>query len=167
MAKTTKWNWRSSDAKRILVEDITNGIISLNDSMSASEVYVKYKDRPEFQDVPYDKPSFAKRLKDLQAQISQEKEKSITDADALAHDRKIHPRPALNHRGEPQWVDSAAAQRLRLDVHDKKHKDMPPQDLHQSRPEYQIYSLDVFRGHIYQEERRRKYIAQRFGTGSP
>jgi hypothetical protein len=38
---------------------------------------------------------------------------------------------------------------------------MNPKTLHQSRPEYSVYPLGVFRDHIYQEECLQNFIAQR------
>ena len=44
---------------------------------------------------------------------------------------------------------------------ERKHKTMKPQQLYQSRKEYyDNYPLTVFREHIYQEEKRRKFMAQ-------
>jgi hypothetical protein len=74
-------------------------------------------------------------------------------------DRRIHPKNALNHRGEPRWEGSEAVRLLRLDMDEGKHHTMRPRDLYQTRPQYyENYPLTVFRGHIDQEERRRKYF---------
>jgi hypothetical protein len=54
---------------------------------------------------------------------------------------------------------SEAVRLLRLDMDEGKHHTMRPRDLYQTRPQYyENYPLTVFRGHIDQEERRRKYI---------
>jgi hypothetical protein len=49
------------------------------------------------------------------------------------------------------------------DVHvsDRKHETLTPQALHNTRKEYKDYPLLVFWKHIYQEVKRRKFIAQR------
>jgi hypothetical protein len=39
-----------------------------------------------------------------------------------------------------------------------KHRTMKPSELRQTRQQYQNYPIRVFRGHIEQEERARKYI---------
>jgi hypothetical protein len=42
---------------------------------------------------------------------------------------------------------------------EKKHRTVKPRELYLTRQQYHDnYSLKVFRGHIDQEERRRKYI---------
>jgi hypothetical protein len=62
-------------------------------------------------------------------------------------------------RGEPRWEGSEAVRLLRLDMDEGKHHTMRPRDLYQTRPQYyEKYPLTVFRGHIDQEERRRKYF---------
>jgi hypothetical protein len=47
-----------------------------------------------------------------------------------------------------------------LDIDEGKNKRFKPEDLQNSRNEYKKYPLEVFRKHIHQEERRRKYLAQ-------
>jgi hypothetical protein len=46
-------------------------------------------------------------------------------------------------------------------VSDRKHETLTPQALHNTQKEYKDYPLLVFRKHIYQEVKRRKFIAQR------
>jgi hypothetical protein len=46
---------------------------------------------------------------------------------------------------------------LNRDIDDGLHHQMAPRVLHQSRVEYGEYALETFRGHIYQEETKRKY----------
>jgi hypothetical protein len=47
--------------------------------------------------------------------------------------------------GEAQWHGSAAQKHLKEAVEAGDHKGVPPKDLWQSRPEYQVYSLQTFR----------------------
>jgi hypothetical protein len=73
----------------------------------------------------------------------------------LAHDRRIHPRKATNHRGggsEAEWL-------LKLDMNEDTHKRMQPKEVYLSRMEYfHNYPLRVFLKRSDQEERRRKFI---------
>lgn len=57
------------------------------------------------------------------------------------------------------WPDSAAEKWLGKDIDDGKHTQMKPRELYQSRVEYQDYMLTIFRGHIHQEVKKRKFIA--------
>jgi hypothetical protein len=87
------------------------------------------------------------------------------DSAALAHDRRIHPKAANNHRGEPRWEGSDAERLLRQDMDEGKHKTMKPQLLYNMRNEYyENYPLKIFREHIYQEEKRRKFLAIRLSA---
>jgi hypothetical protein len=80
-----------------------------------------------------------------------------TDQEAFNIAKKNHPTPELNSRGEPQWHGSAAQKLLKETVEAGEHKGVKPKKLWQSRPEYQVYSLDTFRDHIYQEGRLLKF----------
>jgi hypothetical protein len=104
--------------------------------------------------------NFRNHLRDLRKQIRASKDRAISDSAALAHDRRIFPKKTYNHRGEPRWEGSEAEQLLKQDIDEGKNKDLMPAELHQSRDEYKGYPLEVFRKHIYQEERLRKYVAQ-------
>ena len=64
------------------------------------------------------------------------------------------------HRGEPEWVDHEARELLAIDMDNNLHKRMAPRELYMRRLQYQEFSLETFRGHIYQEEHTRKWKAQ-------
>jgi hypothetical protein len=83
---------------------------------------------------------------------------AVTESAALANDRRIHPKKVLNPRGEPRWEGSETVRLLRLDMDAGKHHTMTPLELRQTRRQYRNYPRGVFRGHIEQEERARKYI---------
>ena len=53
-------------------------------------------------------------------------------------------------RGEPHWEGSAAKAFLREDMEQGKHKTMRPRVLYESREQYEMYELKVFRDKIYQ-----------------
>jgi len=156
--KKNEVEWKDSLAKRLLWKDLFNGDIPLySDEMGPQEVYLQ---RPEFSDFAYEK--FRDHLNDLRKKVIEDKERAISDSAALAHDRQIFPKKPTNHRGEPRWEGSEAERLLHVNMDNKKHEVMAPKELYQTRKEYyENYSLDVFRGHIYQEQRCRKYIAYR------
>lgn len=116
-----------------------------------------YLYRPEFAEYEY--RLFRTNQLQLRKNLKDKDDRAAAESAALAHDRRIHPKPTHNHRGEPRWEGSEAEQLLQFDVDEGKHESMKPQELYHSRKEYQNYTLDVFRGHIYQEEKRRKFLA--------
>lgn len=155
MPKKKEITWKDSEAKRLLIKDLTSGNIPLDPKeMEPAQVYLQ---RPEFASFAYE--HFRDRLRDLRAQIRASKHCASSDSAALAHDRRIYPKKTHNHRGEPRWEGSEAERLLKQDMDEGKNKTLKPIDLHQSRKEYKLYPLTVFRKHIDQEERRRKYIA--------
>ena len=52
------------------------------------------------------------------------------------------------------WDGSKAQEQLKEDMSNKYHEQLKPKSLWQSRPEYQEFDLQKFRGHIHQELRR-------------
>lgn len=149
-------DWKNSNAKKLLYDDLMSGKIPLTSSeMPPAEVYLQ---REEFSEFEYGR--FRDRLRDLRRQIAQQNACAASESASLAHDRQIHPKKPFNYRGEPRWEGSDAERLLRLDMDQGKHKKAKPLELYTSRKEYfESYPLRVFRGHIDQEERRRKFVA--------
>lgn len=141
--------WKNSKAKQLLELDIIGGLL---DGMDPDEVYAQ---RVEFQ--AFEITSFKSRLKALRELIASKRNFAVIDAANLANDRRIHPRPTHNFRGEPQWEGSNAQRILRLDMDRGKHTTMKPFDFWKTKAAYQYYDLKVFRDHIHQETRRRKF----------
>ena len=155
--KKPKVPWAEGDAKRILKRELKKGAIPLNaDDMAPRVVYMQH---PEFADYPYEQ--FRDRLNDLRNKIKEKKARSTFDTHALERDRESHPKPAKNHRGEPRWEGSQAERLLKRDIDNRQHETLTPKALHNTQKEYKDYPLLVFRKHIYQEVKRRKFIAQR------
>ena len=154
--KNQEVKWRDSEAKKFLQQDLISGDIPLDSStLAPQEVYLQ---RTAFADFgEYDK--FPARLRGLRSQITDKNNRGASDSIALAHDRRIFPKPTHNGRGEPRWEGSDAERLLKLDIDEGKHKTMQPKELHQSRGEFQNYKLKLFREHIYQEEKRCKFLA--------
>ena len=103
---------------------------------------------------------FKSRLTSMIAMVEAGQARAADDAMDLIHDRLIYPRPAYNDRGEPEWVDHEARELLGIDMDNNLHKRMAPRELYMRRRQYQEFSLETFRGHIYQEEHTRKWKAQ-------
>jgi hypothetical protein len=90
----------------------------------------------------------------------QKKGRAAEEAALLAHHKQHFPALTHNHRGDPRWQGSEAERLLKVDVSEKKNKEMHPQVLRGTRNEYQDYSLEVFRKHIHQEVRDQKLKKQ-------
>ena len=63
------------------------------------------------------------------------------------------------NRGEFFWDEHAACSFLEKDIKEGSRNEMTVEELWSSRPEYQEFSKDIFRKHVYQESSK-----QRCGT---
>ena len=61
-----------------------------------------------------------------------------------------------NKRGYPHWHKHDAKQLLAEDIKQGRNSSRKPQDFQTDRSEYQQFPLAVFRGHIYQENRKQR-----------
>jgi len=139
--------WMYSKARELLVEDIKDGTVYAG--MHPTQVFIM---RPEYSDYDYD--FFAKKLDTLQDSLHELKTLAHIDAQALAHDLALGLRQ--NSKPYPVWQGSVAEGLLREDLDDGVDLYMKPQEMHATRPEYQLWPLVVFRNHIHQELRARK-----------
>jgi hypothetical protein len=104
---------------------------------------------------------FKSRLKSLVGAIKKEKTWALNEELALAHDRALFPVPTHNYRGEPRWDGSEVQRLLKQDVAAGVHNEKTPTEFYTSRPEYQVYPLQTFREHIYQEIHFSKFCTWR------
>lgn len=101
-----------------------------------------------------------RRLNDTRKQVDVYSERAAADAAGLERDRKIYPMSTHNDRGEPMWYRSDAQKLLREDMKAGKHKEMTPSQLRDSREEYKQFSAKVFRDHIPQSTKRKKWVGE-------
>ena len=150
-------DWRNSEPRAILIEDLVGGILSLDDDEIPAQVAwdTTYKHLAEFANVPFEQ--FQARLKDHREQVEGDLGRAYQERNNYFHDRALFPRKLTNHRGEPIFDLHPAKMLLRSDVAEGKHKVMKPLLLWQSRVEYQQFRLEIFRHRIYQEVRRVKF----------
>ena len=168
-----KNSWRSCKGRDLLFRDLRSGAIP--DDMHWTDAYQL---RPEFAvgETPADALRlFEGRLKRARASEKQAKSQSTVQHAAFLSDRykliqlaagglQLAPGGAIapaTTSGEPRWEGSEAERFLKQDIADKKHVGVLPNDLYKSRPEYQVFTLAKFRGHIKQEVATIKYINQR------
>ena len=151
--------WKNCVAKRKLTRDLTNGKIPLDGRvMNARAVQ---QTRPEY--MLYELEFFAKRLAGMRKQMRQQNNHSNEDAAAYAHDRLLFPTPTHNPNGVLRWEGSEAERWLKTDMATGMNNLMTPQEMYLSRPSYQMFTKKKFTGHIYQENRRRKFVRSYYG----
>jgi hypothetical protein len=151
---TKKQPWRTSPAKKQLIKDLKDGTIPL-DAMEMSPLEV-YRSRELYQE--HDCNRFRDRLREYRKQISEKKDHSYQDHEALKQDCRLHPKASHDHRGIPQWEGSEAEKQLQQEVQNGNDQACMPRELWELNGEYQKYPLAVFRGHIYQERHRQKFL---------
>jgi hypothetical protein len=136
-----------------------DGHLSLDENVVSEEkAFRVYKAcQPEaFADVGF--YQFKLRLIDHRNQVKRLHEASQWDEAAFQHDPLLkEPQGTHNHRGEPIFDRLPAKDLLRQDVIDRQHEEISPMELWQSRPEYMVFALNIFRQRICQEVRLQKY----------
>ena len=148
--------WGKSAAKYFLKKCFKEKII-LPDSLDAKHIWENHcKGRPEFARMSYD-GTFERRLAAIRDDYIRKVQRCKDDLMAFQIAKQNHPTPELNSRGEPQWNGSTAQKLLKELVARGGHQNVKPADLWQQEAEYQHYSLQTFRDHIYQEERLVKF----------
>jgi hypothetical protein len=142
-------DWRNCRAKKMLLRDLEKGRIPLSSDTMTAEAAQQL--RPEYQEVEFKK--FKRNFEALRKSFREEKARATRDSDGLARDKQ---RRALGQESDSQWNGSDAQKWLQHDVKEKKHMQMTPRELWESRSEYKHVNQDVFRNHIYKEEQRQK-----------
>jgi hypothetical protein len=56
----------------------------------------------------------------------------------------------------PLWHEHDASRLLEQAIKDSLHEGMSPNELRQTRSEYMQFDLEIFRKHIYQEQRKQR-----------
>jgi hypothetical protein len=144
--------WRDSQAKCLLVEGLTAGTIPLTShDMPPKEVYNLHD---EFKQFKY--ANFRTNLNNLRKDFIDRRKRSAFDEAALKNDRQLVQRGTQTHRGYPFWPETEASKLLEIDLKEGKHRQMKPAALYTTRPEYQVFPLDVFRDHVHQELRSQR-----------
>lgn len=143
----------------MVLDDLENGVISLDNSDSAHDLYHNmYKHTAEFIVERVEYEQFRDRLRDHRAQVGRRHEAAQWEMAALAHDRQLFPIRTHNDRGEKKFYLSTAGALLAEDVKQEKHKTMKPSELRASRPEYAEFPLKIFDGRIRQAIRRERMV---------
>jgi hypothetical protein len=139
--------WRTSEAKkdlrRLLLED------SQTRNKDPEDVH---KSNPLFEQYPLDR--FKDNFKNLLESVLEDETAVKFDEEAIKKDNRLYPTQPICSHGHPRW-DGSTAQRLLKDaIKNGEHTNKKPKELfHSNIAAYGPFGLNVFRGHIYQEDR--------------
>ncbi len=78
----------------------------------------------------------------------EESRKVTNDLAALEDFKKNHKPATHTHAGYPQWAFSDAEELLKKDIDEGKHVGLKKKELWESRNEYKVFPLKVFRDHV-------------------
>lgn len=149
--------WGLSKSKAILRTGLLNGTIKPH--MKPKEVFNM---NPQ-EHGKWNYNNWANNLRNLRNSIKRDRGRMQKDVLAYGHDLAIvnEYRKSLSNP-KPRWRGSSAERLLKQDIDEGKHLSMKPRFLHQTRSEYRIFDLMVFRKHIYQEVDSRPKREMRF-----
>ena len=149
--------WRNSEARCLLIEDLINSTLPIEESECPKElVWEIYKEEEAFANVPFDQ--FKARLRDHYKQVKKDLARSKFEENCLMQDQALFPCGLENFRGELIFDLHPAKDLLWYDIMEKLHVGLKPKDLWRTWAEYQEFELATFRGWIYQEICREKFI---------
>lgn len=157
-----KPQWEKSRAKAYLQKLLVDGDIPLYcDGRQPRQIFNEFcKDTEAFADFNEYDYLFPGRLSRLRELIAIKYDIARADEEALENDRKIYPLKTITVRGYPRWGGSRAKKLLKRDIDKGHYPRLKPSELHKRRPEYLEFPLDVFRKHIHQELKTRKFVEQ-------
>ena len=155
------WSHKKSPAYRALYKGFKTGSIQMD--TTASDAYAMdasfSETRPDL---------WADRFSSMRDRVKAKKEAADSDYAAYLSDRKLHPKYEIGSDGKTRWEGSAAERLLEKDIDDDNHivGFLSPKELWESRDEYYFeFDLGVFRGHIHQLIKRRKFMNQYVNGG--
>jgi hypothetical protein len=153
--------WRDHPLRAFLEDELLNYNIPLDiNSMGPTEVWETYCNRedtaPLFDGMVFG-VAFKRRLKALRKQVSNNLDRAAVDQLAFDIHRRNFPYEPFDAQGNLNWYGSQAEDLLEEDLAEGLYPDMTPSELYATRPEYQEFSLKVFRGHLHQSIQTAKY----------
>lgn len=160
--KDVKKGWGHSNAKAALYACVVDGTIPLDAESDEDEedLLGYFHSRPEIANYGGFKKHFKRRLNGVRDQVKVGKSRAAEDLEAFCIFRKNNAISEMTAHGYPQWDGSDAQKALEKDMLAFKHLEMEPSDLQDSNPVYDLFPLKVFREHIYQVTRTKKYLKQ-------
>jgi hypothetical protein len=149
--------WIHSAAKKSLRTDIILGKVTA--TMNAKDVYEM---RQSYKAFPF--VNFKNNLQSLLDAVAKDIARMQHDCEAYGHDLGVVK--ALRSDEEAgsrplSWHLSDARKLLKVDMAAGRHKQLKPQALWLSRPEYQLYQLEIFRKAIHSADDKKAKLVFR------
>ena len=158
--KEPKIQWKHSEAKNLMYEDLMNGNITLDvgdvkeTKEELEEIYAMHIEYSL-----YRFSRFRRRLGDLRKAIIDCDTRAAEDKKDVFAYIKNNPASTYSHKGYIEWAGSEAQALLLEDIEEGLHTKIGKKELFGSRPAYyENFPLDVFRDKVYQEIRTAKYL---------
>ena len=148
--------WAKAAAKQYLKKCFREKIISVDFGDHEQVWHQHCKHHSAFRRMKFDN-TFKRQLDSIRVDYIKKAARCASDLKAYNAAKKNHPTPLLNHRGEPQWHGSQAQKLLKDMVANNQHVGKAPKSLYKEEKEFQVYCLQTFCDHIYQEERLLKF----------
>ena len=146
--------WKDSKAKALLRQDMVDGVVPRKPDTSMPTDVI-FTSRPEC--ALYGYRLFGSRLSSLRGQLTRDLARADKDWERFQNFQKNNIAHTHSAHGYPEWEGSEAQARLRKDMALDLHNTMEPAELWCLREEYDDFPLKVFRDHIYQEIRTKKF----------
>jgi hypothetical protein len=160
LKKDAEIGWQYSNAKAALKAAIMDEEVPLRPSPDEDEEDLKayFDSRPEIQNHgEFEK--FKGRLQNLRDQIRNDMTRAEEDEEAFMIFAKNHPKSTVCAKGNyPEWEGHEAQKLLEADMKEGYHTSMEPAELWMSEEAYTLLPLKVFREHVYQAARTKKYL---------
>lgn len=157
--KPKRIEWAKSAAKQFLKKCFREKVISTKYQEKQDEEQI-WKDHceghPGFARMEFN-GDFTRRLASVRDDYKKKLERCEKDQQAHIIAKQNHPTPTYNSRGEPQWNGSVAQKLLKELIAKGEHTGKKPEDIREKKREFKVYSKQVFRDHIYQEQRLLKF----------
>lgn len=142
--------WGKSAAKQFLKRCFRENLIA-TDYASPRDVWDEHcQGHAAFARMSYD-TTFTGRLRTVKNDHVKKAARCEKDLKAFTIAKKNHPTPEFNVRGEPQWNGSEAQRLLKEAIQLGQHIGVEPELFQTDYAEWNFYSLQTFRDHIYQE----------------
>jgi hypothetical protein len=144
--------WKNSKAKALLIRLLLDSTSDIHNK-SPEEVW---ESSEWFQKFPMHR--FVGNLMNIKETL--EVKGKVVKEDILLIEAELAALKLSNmtKRGYPHWHTHAAKKLLADDVMLEQNKAMKPKDFRVTRQEYKEFPLDVFRSHIYQEQRKQREL---------
>ena len=150
--------WQYSQARRLLVQDINDGIVEFNDddtpTMDLKEIFGMHIEYSE-----YNFEKFAERLQSIWKKTKGDINRAGEDLEALEDFIQYNEVSYMNKFGMIQWQGSEAQEQAWVDLAEDNIRDFGYRHVFDTNPVYnENFTFQVFKDKIRQEISTKKYL---------